>query len=64
MEGVLLNECVTKAFCLSRIVIVQPNELKILVKLELSYILLHCKFQLFVILSYRVMTLRRSKIGE
>jgi hypothetical protein len=52
MKGVLLDECVTKTFDPSRIVTVQTNEMKIIVKLELSYILLNCKFQLFVTPSY------------
>jgi predicted metal-dependent RNase len=47
---VLLNECVTMSFNPSRIVTVQGNEMKILVELQLPYILLKYKFQLFVTL--------------
>jgi hypothetical protein len=47
-----------------RVVTIRLNEMKILMKLELSYIMLQCKFQLFVTLICGVMTIGRSKMGE
>ena len=50
MQGVLLNECVPMAFYSFRIVTVRSYQMRILVKLDLSYVLLHSKFQLSVTL--------------
>ncbi len=41
MSALPSAECVTAPSYLSEIVTIQPNEMKILVKVELLYILLH-----------------------
>ena len=53
MQGVLLNDCVTMAFYSFRTVTVRSYQMKILVKLDLSYVLLHSKFQLSVTVKNR-----------
>lgn len=64
MKRVFLNEWVTATFRLSEIITVQLNAIKILVKVELLYIVLWWIFQLFITFSYWLMTIQRSKIDE
>jgi hypothetical protein len=64
VKRVFFNKWVTATLRLSGIIKIQLNAIKILVKVELLYILLWWIFQLFITFSYWLTTIQRSKIDE